>query len=57
MDITAKVLSFLQSTHPYDVLPKDELAALAGAFSRRQVSEGSVIYAHGDLLEGLYLIK
>ncbi len=52
-----KIIDFLQTTHPYDVLPKAELEELASAFSRKEVKEGEVIFAHGELLEGLYLIK
>ncbi|MCA0042206.1 putative nucleotidyltransferase substrate binding domain-containing protein [Celeribacter litoreus] len=54
---TQKIIDFLQTTHPYDVLPKDELEALANSFSRKEFKEGDVVYAHGELLEGLYLIK
>ncbi|NIY80769.1 cyclic nucleotide-binding/CBS domain-containing protein [Celeribacter sp. HF31] len=57
MSATAKIIDFLQITHPYDVLPQSELAELATGFSRKTYAEGEVIYAHGELLEGLYLIK
>ena len=57
METTAKIINFLHTTHPYDVLPESELAELSTSFSRKKFNEGDVIYAHGDLLEGLYLIK
>ncbi|SFJ86888.1 putative nucleotidyltransferase substrate binding domain-containing protein [Celeribacter neptunius] len=57
MEHAAKIIGFLQVTHPYDVLPKEELATLVTSFSRKSFQEGDVIYAHGELLEGLYLIK
>lgn len=57
MDTTDRIIGFLQATHPYDVLPKAELETLAAAFSRKRFQEGEVIYAHGERLDGLYLIK
>ncbi|EKE70858.1 putative nucleotidyltransferase substrate binding domain-containing protein [Celeribacter baekdonensis] len=57
METTAKIISFLHTTHPYDVLPESELAELSTSFSRKKFNDGEVIYAHGELLEGLYLIK
>ncbi|WP_417240088.1 DUF294 nucleotidyltransferase-like domain-containing protein [Celeribacter halophilus] len=57
MHDTAKIMEFLQTTHPYDVLPKADLEDLTDGFSRKTYHEGEVIYANGDLLEGLYLIK
>lgn len=57
MDTAAKIISFLQTTHPYDVLPEAKLVELSTSFSRKKFHQGDVIYAHGELLEGLYLIK
>ncbi|WP_460275214.1 DUF294 nucleotidyltransferase-like domain-containing protein [Celeribacter sp. ULVN23_4] len=57
MSTAAKIIGFLQTTHPYDVLPQAELEALSTSFSRKSFREGEVIFAHGELLEGLYLIK
>ncbi|WP_417270966.1 DUF294 nucleotidyltransferase-like domain-containing protein [Celeribacter sp.] len=57
MHASAKILAFLETAHPYDVLPRDALEELAHSFARKQVKEGETIYGHGDLLEGLYLIK
>ncbi|MEM5469657.1 putative nucleotidyltransferase substrate binding domain-containing protein [Celeribacter marinus] len=57
MDATQKILTFLEAAHPYDVLPRTELEELTQSFARKTYAEGEAIYAHGDLLEGLYLIK
>ncbi len=51
------IIQFLEAVHPYDVLPRDELARVAGCFSRREIPAGSLAYRFGDRLEGLYLIK
>jgi CBS domain-containing protein len=51
------VLAFLQSVHPYDTLPPDELARVARSFCRMVVPAGEVIYAYGDTMAGLYLVK
>lgn len=48
---------FLESVHPYDSLPQDELARVAGSFSRREYLPGEDIYVIGEPLKGLYLIK
>ncbi|MFN7001889.1 MAG: DUF294 nucleotidyltransferase-like domain-containing protein [Roseinatronobacter sp.] len=56
-DISPKVLEFLQNVHPYDSLPQDELARVAGCFSRREVPAGTVIYSAGDPITGVYLVK
>ncbi len=51
------ILAFLETVHPYDSLPQDELARVAGCFSRREVAKGTHVYAFGDTLDGLYLVK
>lgn len=51
------IQTFLESVHPYDTLPQDELARVAGSFGRRQVPAGAEIYAMGEPLTGLYLIE
>ena len=51
------VTSFLDSVHPYDSLPRDELARVAGSFSRRTFEKGATIYEVGQPLDGLYLIR
>ncbi len=48
---------FLATVHPYDSLPRDELARVASSFSRREYPAGTQIYCFGDLLPGLYLIQ
>lgn len=48
---------FIATVHPYDALPRDELARVAGSFSRRDFAAGTVIYRHGEPLSGLYLIR
>ncbi|RJL00708.1 DUF294 nucleotidyltransferase-like domain-containing protein [Paracoccus siganidrum] len=51
------IAAFIASVHPYDSLPQDELARVAGSFGRRRHAAGSVIYSHGEKLPGLYLIE
>ncbi len=48
---------FLATVHPYDSLPRDELARVAGSFSRRHLTAGVDIYSFGDPLTGLFLIE
>jgi CBS domain-containing protein len=58
MDIRTDALrAFLESVHPYDSLPQDELARIAGFFSRREYPAGTEIYAAGEPLKGIFLIK
>ncbi len=56
-DPIQEIASFLETVHPYDSLPRDELARVAGSFSRRALPAGAQIYAHGAPLEGLYLVE
>ena len=51
------ILAFLETVHPYDSLPRDELARVAASFSRREYLAGNEIYSIGDPLKGIYLIK
>lgn len=51
------IAGFLQTVHPYDGLPQDEMARVATSFSRREYPAGSEIYAVGEPLRGLYLVK
>lgn len=51
------IADFIATVHPYDGLPRDELARVAGSFSRRDYPAGSTVYTHGDPLPGLYLIE
>ncbi len=56
-DAQHRILAFLQTVHPYDSLPQDELARVAGFFSRREFPAGAEIYHAGEPLQGIYLIK
>ena len=51
------IAAFLETVHPYDCLPRDELARVAGSFSRREYPAGAEIYRAGEELDGLYLVK
>lgn len=53
----ARILAFLETVHPYDTLPKNELARVAGCFVRREFPSGAEIYHEGEPLLGLYLVK
>ncbi|MDP2738053.1 MAG: DUF294 nucleotidyltransferase-like domain-containing protein [Pseudorhodobacter sp.] len=58
MDTTQDaIIGFLQTVHPYDSLPRDELARVATSFSRRQFNAGEEIYHAGEPMSGLYLVK
>lgn len=51
-----QILRFLQSVHPYDVLPQDTLATLAAQIEPRAVASGDPIYELGDKLPGIFII-
>ncbi|MEY3307689.1 MAG: hypothetical protein RLZZ413_1727 [Pseudomonadota bacterium] len=51
------ILDFLETVHPYDSLPRNELVRVAGCFSRREFPAQSDIYTCGEPLQGLYLVK
>jgi CBS domain-containing protein len=51
------IIAFLETVHPYDSLQRDELAHVAGSFSRREYGPGEEIYHVGEPLRGLYLVK
>ncbi|MCA2014077.1 DUF294 nucleotidyltransferase-like domain-containing protein [Cereibacter sphaeroides] len=51
------ILAFLESVHPYDSLPRNEMARVAASFGRREYLAGDRIYEVGEPLKGLYLIK
>ncbi|WP_103334467.1 DUF294 nucleotidyltransferase-like domain-containing protein [Pseudotabrizicola formosa] len=53
----ATIIGFLETVHPYDTLPRDELARVATSFSRRDYGAGEEVYHAGEPLRGLYLIK
>lgn len=50
-------LAFLETVHPYDSLPRDELARVASSFRRRDCKPGDIIYSLGQPLSALYLIE
>jgi CBS domain-containing protein len=52
----AALIGFLETVHPYDALPQDELARVATSFSRRDIAADQVIYTAGEPMEGLFLI-
>ena len=56
-DAQHRILAFLETVHPYDSLPRDELARVAGSFSRREFPAGAEIYHAGEPLQGIYLVK
>ncbi|MFN3721607.1 MAG: DUF294 nucleotidyltransferase-like domain-containing protein [Paracoccaceae bacterium] len=51
------IIGFLETVHPYDTLPRDELARVATSFSRREYAAGEDVYLAGEPLKGLYLVK
>jgi CBS domain-containing protein len=53
----SETAEFIATVHPYDSLPRDELARVARSFSRRTYAAGAPIYDHGDRLPGLYVIE
>ncbi|KPQ07150.1 MAG: CBS domain-containing protein [Rhodobacteraceae bacterium HLUCCA12] len=58
MDIQVETIkAFLESVHPYDSLPREELVRVAGSFSRREYPAGTEVYAAGEPIRGLFLIK
>jgi len=50
------LLAFLETVHPYDSLPRDEMARVAASFSRRHYDDAAVIYTAGEPLTGIFLI-
>jgi CBS domain-containing protein len=54
---TPQLAEFLATQHPYDTLPAAARAALAETFLPLTVAPGAMIYALGDDLQGLYLIR
>jgi CBS domain-containing protein len=53
---TKDIARFLETVHPYDSLPREELLHVAGRFQFRRVAAGDEIYSRGSQLAGLYLI-
>ncbi|MCF6444219.1 DUF294 nucleotidyltransferase-like domain-containing protein [Nereida sp. MMG025] len=54
--MTQDILSLLQNLHPYDVLPQATRATIARTVERVSVPRDGFVYAHGEQLEGLYII-
>lgn len=50
------ITRFLETVHPYDSLPREELESVVQAFHRQHFPAGSEIYTLGDPLPGLYLV-
>lgn len=58
MDETLQTLiGFLETVHPYDTLPRDELSQVARAMMRRDYAAGDLIYEIDEPLGGIFLIK
>ena len=55
--MSAEIASFIATVHPYDSLSQDELARVAGSFGQRDFAAGQTVYAFGDRLPGIYLIR
>ncbi|MBD3786934.1 MAG: cyclic nucleotide-binding/CBS domain-containing protein [Sphingomonadales bacterium] len=51
------IIAFLETVHPYDTLPRDELAEVAGSFRRMEFRAGTLVYVYDAPIGGLYLIK
>ncbi len=52
----SQIPAFLETVHPYDSLPRDEMVRVAASFSRRHYEDAAVIYAVGEPMTGIYLI-
>ena len=50
-------IAFLETVHPYDTLPREELEAVATAFRRMEFRPGALIYVYQTPIGGLYLVK
>ncbi len=51
------IIAFLETVHPYDTLPRDELAEVATSFRRMEFRPEALIYVYQTPIGGLYLIK
>lgn len=51
------IVAFLETVHPYDTLPRDELADVATSFRRMEFRPEALIYVYNTPIGGLYLIK
>lgn len=50
------IVRFLETVHPYDSLPREELLALSEKFLPRNLLAGEDVYRRGQPLPGLFLI-
>ena len=50
------IAKFVETVHPYDSLPGDELKRVIARFQPRSLKAGSKIYALNELLPGIFLI-
>ncbi|MFN3503216.1 MAG: cyclic nucleotide-binding domain-containing protein, partial [Allorhizobium sp.] len=50
------VLAFLETVHPYDSLPRDEIERVSTRFQEFSFSAGAEIYHRGSQLPGIFLI-
>jgi len=55
-DAVSDIARFVETVHPYDSLPRDELKRVIARFQPRPLKAGSKIYALNELLPGLFLI-
>ena len=56
-DATDTIIAFLETVHPYDSLPREELSRVADLFVPLALPAGEAVYAFGETLDGLYLIR
>ncbi|TDT75118.1 CBS domain-containing protein [Litoreibacter halocynthiae] len=54
--MTDTALQFLPNLHPYDVLPKATLGAIAKRVKVIDIAKGATVYDVGDTLQGLYIV-
>jgi len=54
--MTVDIAATLASTHPYDVLPEEDRAALSDVMDSVSLAEGETLYSVGDPQTHLYLI-
>ncbi|WP_282603752.1 DUF294 nucleotidyltransferase-like domain-containing protein [Paracoccus sp. PARArs4] len=55
--MTTDIAGFIATVHPYDGLGQDEQARVARSFGQREFAAGQTIYAFGERLPGIYLIR
>ena len=53
----ASIIAFIETVHPYDTLPKNELARVAGSFVRSLKSKGETVYDAGSAIDGLFIVE